>query len=101
MITILWVEALCRYVQYSNSSALTAFSIEKLTWLLRILTAILQLQESEEQRIQSEHCVHDLKTVLDNKEKEVSVSSQKLQDLLLATSGTNTTIKQLEEHVQR
>ncbi|XP_031471193.1 ankyrin repeat domain-containing protein 26-like isoform X2 [Phasianus colchicus] len=60
-----------------------------------------KLQESEEQRIQSEHCVHDLKTVLDNKEKEVSVSSQKLQDLLLATSGTNTTIKQLEEHVQR
>ncbi|KAF1638890.1 Ankyrin repeat domain-containing protein 26, partial [Eudyptes filholi] len=28
-------------------------------------------------------------------------SSQKLQDLLLASSGTNTTIKQLEEHVQR
>ncbi|XP_015136530.2 ankyrin repeat domain-containing protein 26 isoform X1 [Gallus gallus] len=60
-----------------------------------------KLQESEEQRIQSEHCVHDLKTVLDNKEREVSASSQKLQDLLLATSGTNTTIKQLEEHVQR
>ncbi|XP_021240509.1 ankyrin repeat domain-containing protein 26 isoform X2 [Numida meleagris] len=60
-----------------------------------------KLQESEEQRIQSEHCVHDLKTVLDNKEREVSAASQKLQDLLLATSGTNTTIKQLEEHVQR
>ncbi|XP_072210671.1 uncharacterized protein [Excalfactoria chinensis] len=60
-----------------------------------------KLQESEEQRIQSEHCVHDLKTVLDSKEREVSASTQKLQDLLLAASGTSTTIKQLEEHVQR
>ncbi|XP_048813037.1 ankyrin repeat domain-containing protein 26 isoform X25 [Lagopus muta] len=60
-----------------------------------------KLQESEEQRVQSELCVHDLKTVLDNKEKEISVSSQKLKDLLLATSGTNAVIKQLEEHVQR
>ncbi|XP_035177670.1 ankyrin repeat domain-containing protein 26-like isoform X6 [Oxyura jamaicensis] len=60
-----------------------------------------KLQESEQQRIQSEHCVHDLKTVLDNKERELIASSQKLQDLLLSSSGTNTTIKQLEEHVQR
>ncbi|XP_065596991.1 ankyrin repeat domain-containing protein 26-like [Cyrtonyx montezumae] len=60
-----------------------------------------KLQESEEQRIQSEHCVHDLKAVLDYQEREISASSQKLQDLLLANSGTNITIKQLEEHVQR
>ncbi|KAF1466714.1 Ankyrin repeat domain-containing protein 26, partial [Megadyptes antipodes antipodes] len=38
---------------------------------------------------------------LDNKEREAIASSQKLQDLLLASSGTTTTIKQLEEHVQR
>ena len=62
---------------------------------------ILQLQELEEQHLQSEHCVRDLKTALDNKEREVIASNQKLQDLLLASSGTNTTIKQLEEHVQR
>ncbi|XP_072182936.1 ankyrin repeat domain-containing protein 26-like [Excalfactoria chinensis] len=61
----------------------------------------VKTKESEEQRIQSEHCVHDLKTVLDSKEREVSASTQKLQDLLLAASGTSTTIKQLEEHVQR
>ncbi|NXQ88784.1 ANR26 protein, partial [Nyctibius grandis] len=60
-----------------------------------------KLRELEEQHLQSEHCVHDLKTALDNKEREVIASSQKLQDLLLASSGTNTTIKQLEEHVQR
>ncbi|NXO60947.1 ANR26 protein, partial [Aramus guarauna] len=59
-----------------------------------------KLQELEEQHVQSEHCVHDLKTALDNKEREVIASSQKLQDLLLASSGTNTTVKQLEEHVQ-
>lgn len=62
---------------------------------------ILQLRELEEQHRQSEHCVRDLKTALDDKEREVIASSQKLQDLLLASSGTNTTIKQLEEHVQR
>lgn len=62
---------------------------------------LFQLQESEQQRIQSEHCVHDLKTVLDNKERELIASSKKLQDILLSSSGTNTTIKQLEEHVQR
>ncbi|KGL92187.1 Ankyrin repeat domain-containing protein 26, partial [Charadrius vociferus] len=60
-----------------------------------------KLRESEEQHLQSEHCVHDLKTALDNKEREVMASSQKQQDILLASSGTNTTIKQLEEHVQR
>lgn len=59
---------------------------------------ILQLQELEEEHLQSEHCVRDLKTALDNKESEVLASKQKLQDLLLASSGT---IKQLEEHVQR
>ncbi|NXI64608.1 ANR26 protein, partial [Anseranas semipalmata] len=62
----------------------------------------LRLQkELDKVKTKSEHCVHDLKTTLDNKEREVIASSQKLQDLLLASSGTNTTIKQLEEHVQR
>ncbi|XP_072207517.1 ankyrin repeat domain-containing protein 26-like [Excalfactoria chinensis] len=93
--------ALAKGIGQGENQALTEFSVLNLTWLLRILTAILQLQESEEQCIQSEHCVHDLKTVLDSKEREVSASTQKLQDLLLAASGTSTTIKQLEEHVQR
>lgn len=62
---------------------------------------ILQLRELKEQHLQSEHCVRDLKTALDNKEREVIASKQKLQDLLLASSGTSTTIKQLEDCVQR
>lgn len=61
----------------------------------------LQLQESEDQYIQSERRVHDLKNALDSKEREVNASSQKLQDLLIASSGTNNAIKQLEEHIQR
>ncbi|NWH80895.1 ANR26 protein, partial [Piaya cayana] len=60
-----------------------------------------KLRELEEQHLQSEHCVNNLKTALDNKEREAIASSQKLQDLLLASSGTDNTIKQLEEHVQR
>jgi len=62
---------------------------------------ILQLRELEEQHLQLEHRVQELKAALDNKEREVRASSQKMQDLLLTSAGTNTTIKQLEEHVQR
>ncbi|NWR39120.1 ANR26 protein, partial [Tachuris rubrigastra] len=59
-----------------------------------------KLREEEEKQLQSEHCVRDLKTALDDKEREIITSAQKLQDLLLASSETNTTMKQLEEHVQ-
>ncbi|XP_008939079.1 PREDICTED: ankyrin repeat domain-containing protein 26-like, partial [Merops nubicus] len=59
------------------------------------------LREVEEQHLQSEHCVRDLKTALDSKEREVTASSQKLQDVLVAFSDSKTTVKQLEEHVQR
>ncbi|NXP09320.1 ANR26 protein, partial [Thinocorus orbignyianus] len=74
---------------------------DKLRLQKELEKAKTKLQELEEQHLQSEHCVHDLRSALDNKEREVIASSQKLQDLLLASSGTNTTIKQLEEHVQR
>ncbi|XP_042324779.1 ankyrin repeat domain-containing protein 26-like isoform X5 [Sceloporus undulatus] len=60
-----------------------------------------KLQESEEQYFQSERCVHNFKNALDAKEHEASVASQKLKDLLVASSGANNAIKQLEEHVQR
>ncbi|XP_064512139.1 ankyrin repeat domain-containing protein 26-like [Pseudopipra pipra] len=62
--------------------------------------ADVELQEEEEKHLQSEHCVRDLKTALDDKEREAITSSPKLQDLLLPSSETNTTLKQLEEHVQ-
>ncbi|NWT55540.1 ANR26 protein, partial [Erythrocercus mccallii] len=60
-----------------------------------------KLREVEEKYLNSERCVCDLKTALDEKEREATASAQKLQDQLLASSETNTTIKQLEEHVQQ
>ncbi|XP_051626200.1 ankyrin repeat domain-containing protein 26-like [Manacus candei] len=59
-----------------------------------------ELQEEEEKHLQSEHCVPDLKTALDAKEREAVTSSQKLQDLLLASCETNPTVNQLEEDAQ-
>lgn len=88
-------------MQYPNSSVLTELSILNLTGLLRILIATLQLHDSEKQRIQYERCIQDLKTDLDNKERQISASNQKMKDLLLAASRSSSTIKQLEEHVQR
>ncbi|XP_053114062.1 ankyrin repeat domain-containing protein 26-like isoform X3 [Hemicordylus capensis] len=60
-----------------------------------------KLQESEEQYIQSERHIHDLRSALNAKEHETSVECQKLQDLLVVSSERNNTIKQLEEHIQR
>lgn len=62
---------------------------------------ILQLQDSEVQTIHCERSTHELRHALDIKEREASAASQKLQDLLVASSGTNNAIKQLEEHIQR
>ncbi|XP_063165588.1 ankyrin repeat domain-containing protein 26 isoform X2 [Candoia aspera] len=60
-----------------------------------------KLQDSEEQNIHCERSAHELRHALDAKEREASVASQKLQDLLLASSGASNAIKQLEEHIQR
>ncbi|XP_015747036.2 ankyrin repeat domain-containing protein 26 [Python bivittatus] len=60
-----------------------------------------KLQESEEQNIQYERSTHELRHALDAKEHDAIVASQKLQDLLVASSGASNAIKQLEEHIQR
>ncbi|XP_039245463.1 ankyrin repeat domain-containing protein 26-like [Pipra filicauda] len=62
--------------------------------------ADVELREEEEKHLQSEHRVCDLKTALDDKGREVITSSQKLQDLPLASCETNMTVKQLEEEAQ-
>ncbi|XP_064495108.1 ankyrin repeat domain-containing protein 26-like [Pseudopipra pipra] len=59
-----------------------------------------ELREEEEKHLQSEHRVCDLKTALDDKGREAITSSQKLQDLPLASCETNMTVKQLEEEAQ-
>ncbi|XP_067159734.1 ankyrin repeat domain-containing protein 7-like [Apteryx mantelli] len=59
-------------------------------------SVVLQLQELEEQCVRSERCVQDLKTALENKQREALASSQQLQDLLGASSGA-VSLKDLEE----
>ncbi|XP_051499749.1 ankyrin repeat domain-containing protein 62-like [Apus apus] len=50
---------------------------------------------------QSVCCVGGLRVAWDEEERELRASFQKLQDLLLASSGTDGIIKELEERVQR
>lgn len=59
------------------------------------------MQESEEQHVQSGRHIHDLRTALDVKEREANMASQQLQELTVASTGTNNSIQLLEEHVQR
>uniref|UniRef100_A0ACB8FQ37 Uncharacterized protein n=2 Tax=Sphaerodactylus townsendi TaxID=933632 RepID=A0ACB8FQ37_9SAUR len=60
-----------------------------------------ELEELEEQFIHSQKCIQDLRNDLDVKEGEARVVPQNLQELLVASSGTNTAIKHEEEHMQR
>lgn len=61
----------------------------------------MQLEESEEQYMQAERRINSLKSVVDEKEKELTTAAQKLQEALYASAANDTTIKQLEEAVQR
>lgn len=61
----------------------------------------MQLEESEEQHVQAERRNNSLKSFLDEKEKELATAAQRLQEALSTSAAHNTTIKQLEEAVQR
>ncbi|XP_026167947.1 ankyrin repeat domain-containing protein 26 isoform X7 [Mastacembelus armatus] len=60
-----------------------------------------KLEESEDQYVQAERRISSLKSSLDEKEKDVATAAQKLQEVLCASAASDTTIKQLEEAVQR
>ncbi|NXX19940.1 ANR26 protein, partial [Podargus strigoides] len=95
-------EGTVRQLQQELADALKKQSMSEAS--LEVTTRYRSDLEEDKLRLQKElektkTKVHN--TALDNKEREVRALSQKLQDLLLASSGTNTTIKQLEEHVQR
>lgn len=51
--------------------------------------------------MQAERRNNSLKSFLDEKEKELTTAAQRLQEALSASAAHNTTIKQLEEAVQR
>lgn len=61
----------------------------------------LQLQESEEQNLQVERRINILMGTLEEKERDLVSSGQKLQEVLAATTGSEHITKQLEEAVQR
>ncbi|XP_058623747.1 ankyrin repeat domain-containing protein 26 isoform X6 [Onychostoma macrolepis] len=60
-----------------------------------------KLQESEEVYVQAEKRISQLKSSLDDKEREASSTAQKLEEALAASTGKEQTIKQLEDAVQR
>lgn len=51
--------------------------------------------------MQAERRINSFKSSLDEKEKEINTAAQKLQEALSASAASDTTIKQLEEAVQR
>ncbi|KAM8972070.1 ankyrin repeat domain-containing protein 26 [Pelodytes ibericus] len=61
----------------------------------------IKLQDSEKQFIQSEQQRHQLKNLLDDKEREITAAIQKVQELSATAAVAEISAKQLEEHVQR
>ncbi|XP_073725080.1 ankyrin repeat domain-containing protein 26-like isoform X2 [Misgurnus anguillicaudatus] len=60
-----------------------------------------KLQESEDLHVQAERRIGQLKNSLDEKEREICITAQKLEEALAASAGKEQTVKQLEEAVQR
>ncbi|XP_065133517.1 ankyrin repeat domain-containing protein 26 isoform X1 [Paramisgurnus dabryanus] len=60
-----------------------------------------KLQESEDLHVQAERRIGQLKNNLDEKEREICITAQKLEEALAASAGKEQTVKQLEEAVQR
>ena len=51
--------------------------------------------------MEAEKRINSLKSGLDEREKELTTAAQKLQEALSSSAASDTTIKQLEEAVQR
>ncbi|KAM7003514.1 ankyrin repeat domain-containing protein 26 [Tautogolabrus adspersus] len=60
-----------------------------------------KLEESEDQYVQAERRINNLKSSLDEKEKDLITAAQKLQEALSTSAASESTIKQLEDAVQR
>ncbi|NWX06713.1 ANR26 protein, partial [Caloenas nicobarica] len=95
-------EGMVRQLQQELADALKKQSMSEAS--LEVTARYRSDLEEDKLRLQKE--LEKVKTKVHNvrnymTKSKVLASSQKMQDLLLASSGTNTTIKQLEEHVQR
>ncbi|XP_063335330.1 ankyrin repeat domain-containing protein 26 isoform X7 [Pelmatolapia mariae] len=75
---------------------------EEKTRLLKDLDRLKgKLEESEDEYVQAERRINSLKSSLEEREKELSTAAQKLQEVLSTSAASDTTIKQLEDAVQR
>ncbi|XP_039882182.1 ankyrin repeat domain-containing protein 26 isoform X2 [Simochromis diagramma] len=75
---------------------------EEKTRLLKDLDRLKgKLEESEDEYVQAERRINSLKSSLEEREKELSTAAQKLQEALSTSAASDTTIKQLEDAVQR
>lgn len=75
---------------------------EEKTRLLKDLDRLKgKLEESEDEYVQAERRINSLKSSLEEREKELSTAAQKLQEALSTSAASGTTIKQLEDAVQR
>lgn len=63
--------------------------------------SVTQLEESEDHYVQAERRINSLKSSLDEREKELYTTAQKLQEALSTSAASDITVKQLEEAVQR
>ncbi|XP_062348485.1 ankyrin repeat domain-containing protein 26-like [Cinclus cinclus] len=62
---------------------------------------LARLREVEEKYLNAEKYVQNLMASMDEKDREELAAAEELQDQLLAYFKNHTTVKQLEEHVQR
>ncbi|KAK9516378.1 hypothetical protein VZT92_024313 [Zoarces viviparus] len=60
-----------------------------------------KLEDSEDQYVQAEKRINSLKSILDEKEKELTTAAQKHQGALSGSAASETTINQLEQAVQQ
>ncbi|NXV72377.1 ANR26 protein, partial [Atlantisia rogersi] len=92
-------EATVRQLQQELADALKKQSMSEAS--LEVTTRYRSDLEEDKLRLQKElEKVKSKVCVVQNYERELKACSEKLQDLLVASSGANTTVKQLEEHCE-
>ncbi|XP_030307406.1 uncharacterized protein LOC115598410 [Calypte anna] len=85
--------------EHSGCTSQIAAAAEKEVIKDAIENSVVQLQELEE-HLQHEHSICDLKSALENKEREKRDCFQRLEDLLLASSGSTIAMQPLEKGMQ-
>ncbi|XP_072777670.1 ankyrin repeat domain-containing protein 26-like isoform X2 [Taeniopygia guttata] len=91
----------CLEIQNTRLEGTVQQQNDKIEALQRDLQASASLQEVEEKYLNLERCVQNLMATLNDKDREVLAAAQELQNQLLAYLENQTTMKGLEEHLQR